>query len=116
MGFTSGFFKKPQHKRFNLQPRYWDPAKEEREERERRVKSELGIKDENGQYIPNIKGRMKSELRHKYSDARGTRQKSNVRLIIIFVILAVAAYVYVFGWDELIERIIGGMESLKSNR
>lgn len=115
MGFTS-FFKKPQHKRFNLQPRYWDPAKEEREERERRIKAELGIKDENGQYIPNIKGRLRSEIRHKHGDARSARQKSNFRLIIIFVILAVVAYVYVFGWDELLERIIGGMESLKSNR
>ncbi|NOU58902.1 hypothetical protein [Marinifilum caeruleilacunae] len=116
MGFTSGFFKRPQHKRFNLQPRYWDPAKEEREDRERRIKSELGIKDEDGQYVPNIKGRMRSELRHKLSDASGARKKSNIRLLVIFVILAVVAYAYVFGWDELLERIIGGMESLKSNR
>ncbi|WP_421917954.1 hypothetical protein [Marinifilum sp.] len=116
MGFTSGFFKKPQHKRFNLQPRYWDPAKEEREDRERRIKLELGIKDEKDQYIPNIKGRMKSEIRHKHSDARGARQRSNFRLLFIFVILAIVAYVYVFGWDELLGKIISGMESLKFNR
>ena len=39
-------FKKPEYRRFNLKPRYWDPAKEEREERERRVKAELGLKDD----------------------------------------------------------------------
>ena len=86
MGFTS-FFKRPQHKRFNLQPRYWDPAKEERDDRERRIKTELGIKDENGEYIPNIKGRMRSGLRHKHNDVRATRQKSNMTLILIFVVL-----------------------------
>ncbi|WP_193323683.1 hypothetical protein [Marinifilum sp. N1E240] len=116
MGFSSGFFKKPQHKRFNIQPRYWDPAKEEREDRERRIKSELGIKDENGQYIPNIKGRMKSELRHKRVDASGARKKSNIRLIVIFILLSAAAYIYINGWDEALQNIISGMESLKSNR
>ena len=49
-------FKKPEYRRFNLKPRYWDPAKEEREERERRVKAELGLKDDDKTYIPNIKG------------------------------------------------------------
>ena len=106
MGFTS-FFKRPQHKRFNLQPRYWDPAKEEREDREKRIKSELGIKDKNVPYTPNIKGQMRKEFRHKYSDVNGTRQKSNFRLLIIFVIIASAAYIYVFGWDELLDTIIG---------
>jgi len=101
MGFTS-FFKKPEHKRFNLQPRYWDPAKEERNERERRIKSELGMTDGNGQYIPNIKGKMKNELRHKHSDARGSRQKSNIRLIIILMILLFAAYIYLYGWDGIL--------------
>lgn len=101
MAFTS-FFKKPEHKRFNLQPRYWDPAKEEREERERRIRAELGLKDENGQYIPNIKGRMKSELRHKHFDSSGARNKSNIRLIIIFVLLALAAYVYIYGWEGIL--------------
>ena len=47
-------FKKPEYRRFNLKPRYWDPAKEEREERERRVKAELGLKDDDKTYIPNI--------------------------------------------------------------
>ena len=46
-------FKKPEYRRFNLKPRYWDPAKEEREERERRVKAELGLKDDDKTYIPN---------------------------------------------------------------
>ncbi|MCT4603680.1 MAG: hypothetical protein N4A59_12390 [Marinifilum sp.] len=98
MGFTS-FFKRPQHKQFNLQPRYWDPAKEEREDREKRIKSELGIKDENGEYVPYIKGKMKSQLHHRHADARAARQKSNFTLLLIFIALAVGAYVYLYGWE-----------------
>jgi hypothetical protein len=101
MGFTS-FFKKPEYKKFNIQPRYWDPAKEEREEREKRIRAELGLKDENETYIPNIKGRMKTQLRHGNSNADGTRNKSNIRLLIIFILLAIAAYIYIYGWNGVI--------------
>lgn len=101
MGFTS-FFKKPEHKRFNIQPRYWDPAKDEREDRERRIRAELGLKDENEQYIPNIKGRMKSELRHGRANSGTERNKSNMRLLVIFILLSAAAYLYIYGWDGII--------------
>ena len=100
-----GFFKKPEHKRFNIEPRYWDPAKEEREERENRIKAELGMTDDNGQYIPNIKGQMKRSLRHKNADVRHSNKKSNIRLFIILVILLIIAFGYVFGWDLSILKI-----------
>jgi len=96
-----GFFKKPEHKRFNIQRRYWDPAKEEREERENRIKAELGIQDDNGQYIPNIKGQLKRSLRHRNADVRRSNKKSNIRLFIILIVLLFVAYVYFFGWDSL---------------
>ncbi len=101
MAFTS-FFKKPEHKRFNIQPRYWDPAKEEREEREKRIRGELGLRDENEPYIPNIKGRMKTQLRHAHFNSNGARNKSNIRLLLIFVLLAIAAYIYIYGWNGVI--------------
>ena len=37
------FIKLPSHKRFEYSPRYWDPEKEEREERIRQIKQEMGI-------------------------------------------------------------------------
>lgn len=101
MGFTS-FFNKPEHKKFNIQPRYWDPDKEERDDREKRIRGEMGLRDENETYIPNIKGRMKTQLRHGHSDSSGARNKSNIRLLIIFVLLAIAAYLYIYGWDGVI--------------
>ncbi len=104
MGFTS-FFKTPKHKRFNIEPRYWDPAKEAREDRERRIKAELGIKDDDGEYIPNIRGRMKSELRHRHHDNDRARRKSNIMLLVIFVLLAIIAYLFFYG-DSNTMRII----------
>jgi hypothetical protein len=101
MGFTS-FFNKPEHRKFNIQPRYWDPSKDEREDRDRRIRGELGLRDENETYIPNIKGRMKTQLRHGHFDSDGARNKSNIRLLVIFVLLAIAAYVYIFGWNGVI--------------
>ncbi len=95
MGFTS-FFKPPKHRQFNIQPRYWDPAKEAREDRERRIKAELGIKDENGAYIPNIRGRMKSELQHRHRTGDRARRRSNLMLVIIFVLLAIIAYLFFY--------------------
>ena len=38
-------FKKPEYRKFDLKPRYWNPEQEEREQREKRIKAELGIKD-----------------------------------------------------------------------
>ena len=36
------FFKVNEPKRFDYKPLYWDPAKEEREDRNRRIRAELG--------------------------------------------------------------------------
>ncbi len=96
MGFTS-FFKPPKHRQFNIEPRYWDPAKEAREDRERRIKAELGIKDENGEYIPNIKGRMKSELQHRHLANDRAKRKSNLMLVVIFILLVIIAYLFLYG-------------------
>lgn len=86
------FFNKPEHKRFHLTPRYWDPDKEEREEREKRIKAELGIKEDDDSYIPNIKGKFTSQLKEKYKGARSARRKSTVRLFFILIILLLIAF------------------------
>lgn len=78
------FFKTESHNRFNFRPRYYDPIKEEIEQREASIKRELGIEDA-GEYKPSInRGSMKS-----YISERSMGQKSsNIRLIIIICILS----------------------------
>ena len=88
-------FKKPEYRRFNLKPRYWDPAKEEREERERRVKAELGLKDDDKTYIPNIKGQFRQEYEKRKANRNGLNSNYALRLFMILTLLFIMAF-YVF--------------------
>ena len=47
-----GLFKQPEYRRFNPKPRYWDPEAEARKEREKRIRTELGLPEEGDEYIP----------------------------------------------------------------
>ncbi len=88
------FFKLPKHKRFDYQPLYYDPAKEEREERNRAIASDLGIKEEPGNgYRPAIRrGSMKSV---RFRNTKVNRQ-SNVRLVLIIIFLFFVAWMILF--------------------
>jgi hypothetical protein len=81
-------------KPFHIEPRYWDPVKEKREERERRIKAEMGIKDEGGTYRPYIaRGEFRRGISNgKWSSAKAQRHKSNIRVLIYVVLLALAIY------------------------
>ena len=82
-------FKKPEYRRFNLKPRYWDPAKEEREERERR------LKDDDKTYIPNIKGQFRQEYEKRKANRNGLNSNYALRLFMILTLLFIMAF-YVF--------------------
>jgi len=93
------FFHTPQPKGFYIPPRYYDPNKEAREERERRIKEELGIVDEkvdDGKpYRPNIKGQFRM-AQGKSKTSERSRQASNTRLIILIMILALVFYLFFY--------------------
>lgn len=81
------FFKTIEYNKFEYKPLYYDPDKEEREQRNATIKRELGIKEE-GEYVPNIKGQMQRMITQKRSE----QKDSNVRLILIFAFLSALAY------------------------
>jgi hypothetical protein len=84
------FIKLPKHRTFNYSPRYWDPEKEEREERIRRIKQEMGIdvpSDPNRTTIRRGSFRQASQK----AKVRATRG-SNIRLAIILAVLFLLAY------------------------
>ncbi len=84
------FFKLPKSKGFNYKPLYYDPVKEEREQRRREIAKQLGLKDD-GNYIPSIKhGSMRSRSKRNLKVPRS----SNIRLIIIILILLLCAYLF----------------------
>jgi len=100
MKFT--FVKLPQHRKFNIEPIYYDEAKEERKERERNIRIELGLKpeDEEGQFRDRIKGKMSRRIKTPFEVTRTAKRKSNLRLIFILIaLLALVYYLIHAGYD-----------------
>ena len=95
-------FHTPDTKKFNIKPRFYDPDKEEREERERRIKEELGIvEDKKEEDLKNYRPRVKGQFRN--SDGwqikifgSAARRAQNKRLIYLFLILALIFYLFFY--------------------
>ena len=57
------FFYLPGTKKFNITPRFYDPDKDERDERERRIKEDLGIVDEKKDDVRDFRTYIKGRFR-----------------------------------------------------
>lgn len=89
----AGFFNLPKPKAFKIEPRFWDPEKEEREARDRRIKAELGLNNDNSGYRPFIG---QGEFRKGFSKGRWSadqqRRRSNSRILILVILIALLLY------------------------
>ncbi|MDD4107327.1 MAG: hypothetical protein PHH93_01260 [Prolixibacteraceae bacterium] len=94
------FFYLPGTKKFHITPRFYDPDKEEREERERRIKEDLGIvdekRDESKPYRPNIKGQFRMAQSRDSKTTERAQRTSNRRLIILIIILSLIVYLFFY--------------------
>lgn len=88
-------FKKPEYKRFNIKPRYWDPVKEEQEARRRRIRAELKLEENSDQYIPDVRGQFRREYEKRKSFRASANSGYTIRLFLILIMLFLAAF-YVF--------------------
>jgi hypothetical protein len=81
--------KLPKNKRFYIQPRYYDPVKEDIENRVSRIKAELKL-PENDHYS------FSSKLSGVFERRRTQSQQSNVLQMVIFLLLSglVAGYLF----------------------
>lgn len=91
------FFNSRRPRQYEHKPIYWDPQKELSEERERRIKREMGLEDDLSEYKPAIKGTFVEGTTHlKKSVDSGAdaneRKYKNVRLAAILIILALAGW------------------------
>ncbi|WP_430810600.1 MULTISPECIES: hypothetical protein [unclassified Carboxylicivirga] len=89
MKFT--FSKVARHRVFQHDPIYYDEQKEKREERERRIKEELGLltdEDKEG-YADRIRGGMRRRMKSHYEVNRSEKRRSNLRLVIILILLMI---------------------------
>lgn len=94
------FFHLPGAKKFNISPRFYNPDKEEREERERKIKEELGIKEErkdSGQpFRANVKGQFRRAQEGFSKSSGNARRASNTRLIVLIIILTLVFYLFFY--------------------
>ncbi len=87
-----GLFRQYKPKGFNLTPRYYDPDKERREDRVKRIKAEMGIKDgESGDgFVPSIqRGSMSNYFNQS---TRRVQKYTFIRTVVIVLILGLIAY------------------------
>jgi hypothetical protein len=84
------FIKIQGHKQFNYSPRHWDPEKEERQERIRRIKQEMGIDMPSDPNRTTIRRGSFRKAAQK-TKVKATRS-SNIRLLIILAVLLLLAY------------------------
>lgn len=95
MKLLSLFSKTPSHQRFRYTPRYFDPKKEEMEEREARIRRELKLGEELGP------GDYRSRISGSFHAARKRSKQSSDSLnavllrlgIILFLVLFIIAYI-----------------------
>lgn len=92
------FFHLPRSKQFDIPYRYYDPDKEDMEAREQRIKREMGIQDEkdNSNYRASLKGSFRTSMGRDSKTMEDARRKSNKRLIIIILALALLFYLVLF--------------------
>lgn len=87
-----GLFKQPEYRRFDLKPRYWDPEVEARKEREKRIRAELGLKEDGDEYIPDIRAKLQKEYAKRKGERSGLRLSYTTRLFMILIILLLVAF------------------------
>lgn len=101
-------FQKPQYKKFNHKPIYWDPEKEEREKREKRVKAELGLNgDDDKEYKPSIEGKFREEFARRKKEKSYGQRNYTLRLFMILTMLLIAGFYLYVKNSESILRFFG---------
>lgn len=91
------FFKLPRHRTFSYKPRYYDPIKDEVQERVRLIEQEQRSEQEG--YVPgsSIRGNIKRQLRSSRTEIKKSKsQKLLIRLILIAIIAFVLYFIQKF--------------------
>lgn len=95
MKFPSLFGRTPSYHRFEYKPRYYDPQKEEREERDKRIRQELQLKQEKEIVNEDYRSRMKGSFRQAMRRAKPSSETNAamIRLaVLMFITLFLIAY------------------------
>ena len=99
------FFKLPRHQQYQYKPRFWDPKKEEREERLKQIEA---VKEGDAEAL---KARLSANFRKGYTKDTSFRKKqvmrSNLILLGILVLLVVLSYLFIAVYLPKIAESVG---------
>lgn len=95
------FYNMRKPRQFEHKPIYWDPRRENLDERERRIRRELGMEESLEDYKPQIKGTFVEGTSHlKRSQNRGedarARKYKNFKLVLWLVVLGFIFWILFF--------------------
>jgi hypothetical protein len=98
MGVFS-FYNMRKPRQFDHRPIYWNPKREEMQERVQRIRRELGLEEPLESYRPQIRGRFIEGTSHLKRDrARGNDQRvrtyKNARLVAALTILIALFWIF----------------------
>lgn len=91
------FFKRPKPKQFNYKPMYYDPVKEEMEERRKELE---GISE------GDPRARLKAEMRRKWRNRDDSTPSTYKGISIIIYLLVVILSVYFIFFTDFIQNLI----------
>jgi hypothetical protein len=93
------FFHTPGTKQFGFRPRYYDPDKEDLDNRIERIKEDMGMtekKTDNGKpFVSNIKGQFRNPDAWQKSSP-DARKAQNKRLIYLVIILGLIFFMFFY--------------------
>ncbi len=85
----ASFFSLPKHKRFSFTPRYYNESAEKRKERNEQLQKEFEAKKEGKNARIS-----KDDLANYIKMTRRTQKKSNMRILVILVLLLAIFYLF----------------------
>jgi hypothetical protein len=85
-------FRQNKPREFKYTPRYYDPEKEAREEREKRIRAELGMKNENSAQSSGQRSTL-FDSKFRRNQEKG-RRNSGIRLIVILLVLFLLVFLF----------------------
>jgi hypothetical protein len=91
------FFRRPKPKPFNYKPVYYDPEKEEAEERK---------KARNGLQVNDPREHMRAEIKRKWKVERKTTEKRNQVYRIFFYLILAGFAIYLIFFTDLVNKFV----------
>ena len=86
----------PKYNKFNFEPRYYDPVKEDIENRTQAIRAELEAHERINRINPDDRARFRSEMEQAFTRRAGQDRKSSI-MQVVFILLFLSIFVgYLF--------------------